>query len=419
MLSTRRTLGSLIDDVLYELGDAPGGEVWDRDQLLRFGVEGYHDFVRNTGMQWGVDYLPDLPRVANYTQEWERDEDLCGSGFPFYERMNCTYADEAEFLDGLPLPAQITALFEMEFLDASAAPLPATATLPKDARDIVRTTNDRRVLAPMRRSELQQADAQYQRTRGPVIAFSLDSDGLQTLRKYRVPATAADYPQINIGLFGTMRASGGTLVSSTTTLASGGMRIDEFSRHADADIDAADRERFISIGFAHRTSASTTTEYTSGPQPLTDLETFAGMTVIGSGLGTLRRAPGLLPAGLRGRAGLGVLRRLHPWRNNTRVEYWGVGDTPDDHGNLRIELPRCYSRYVKHYVKWRAYAQDGAGKDAKLAGLYQQRYSAAVARASSRRNVSKRTLVAGSGGMSGASGKPARPQLPWQYGKVR
>lgn len=422
MLSTRRTLGDLVDEVLYELGDDAGGSIWDRAQLLRIGVEGYHDFLRSAGIQWGVNYLPDLPRVANYTQEWERDPEITGSGFPLYERFNTTYPDEAEFSDALTQPAQITAWWEMEFLPefgAATLPMPATAALPDDARDIARASNDRRCLSPMRRSELEATDYQYQRTRGPVVAFSLDSDGLQTLRKYRVPSIAADYPQVNIGLFGLLRASGGTLVTTTTTVASGGMRIDEFSRLPDASIDAADRERFISVGFAHRTSANTTTEYTSGPQPLTDLDTFAGLTVVGSGFGLLRRAPGLLPAGMKGRAGFGLVRRLHPWHNNTRIEYWGVGDVPDDRGNLRIELPRCYSRYVKHYVKWRAYSQDGAGHDAKLAQWYQQRYSAAVARAASRRTISKRTITAGSDGGTGTSGRPPRPQLPWPYGKSR
>lgn len=420
MLSPRKTLGAAVDEVLYELGDAPGGDIWSRERLLQYGQEGYRDFCRNSGIQWGVDFLPDLPRVANYTQQWERD--VVPSGHILYERFNCSNKDEAEFNEDVTEPAQCTAPWEVEFLAslgaANVQPIPATAALPVDARDVVRVSNDRRAISPMRRSELQKGDYRYKETRGPVVAFSLDGDGLKTLRKYRVPSVASEFYEVNVGAFGLLRASGGTPVSVTTTTATGGMRIDEFKRTATGELTAADRERIVSVGFSHRTAASTITEITQGPMPLTDLSAFAG-TIIGSGFGILRRAPGFIPCGMKGRAGFGGIRRIYSWRRSTRVEFWGVGEDPDVRGNLRIELPRCYSHYVSHYIKYKAYDQEGPGHDEVLAALYLRRYELGVQRAAARRSITKKDHVAGSGGEHGTTSRPPRPQLPWQYGPRR
>lgn len=421
MLSAARTLNDLVEEVAYELGDAENA-IWSRASLQRHARRGYAQLVTDAELIWGVDYLPDLPRIANYTAAFERD--MFAPGQPVANRFNTTYGGEEEFASALTAPAQCTAFFELEFLDmidgAGTPPLPAVCELPSDAYRVARVTHDARRISPATRSELQATDFRYRTTRGPVVAFALDGDGISSLRKYRTPSTLAAYYRVSVGSFGTLRASGGAaatleIPSGTVT---GGMRIDEFDSAADGAITSADRARLALFGFAPRvtTVTVTTVEYTEGPAALTVLDLFSGMEIIGS-FGVLRRAPGLHPIHLAGRGGFGIPRRIHLSSNNTRIEYWGRGETPDDLDVHRIEIPRAYARYIKHYMKWHAFDSDGDGHSAKLADLYRGRYAAGVARAASRRSISRRVMIAGSGSARG--GGLSRPRLPWQYGQRR
>jgi hypothetical protein len=132
--------------------------------------------------------------------------------------------------------------------------------------------------------------------------------------------------------------------------------------------------------------------------------------------GLVRRVAGHHPIGYHAHAWLGALRRIVLDLKNVRVEHWRQARPLD--GDAPIELPDRYVAYLGDFVQWRCFLRAGPGQDLQLAEHYHQRWERGMARMIRRRLITTaaaRERIFG-GGRRAAITRPARPQLPPNFG---
>lgn len=123
------SLSTVRVDVLLRLGDSTN-DIWTNAEIDRYIQEGYDELLIRTKMLWKRAYSNDVASTATYS-------------------------------------------------------------LPTDFIGLDRVLWNWRRIEPVTQQELIDFDALYRTTEGPVQAYSVESDGLLTLRKYPVPSTTA------------------------------------------------------------------------------------------------------------------------------------------------------------------------------------------------------------------------------------
>lgn len=217
---TMHTLTSLCADVLARLGDNDAS-VWTANEVQTYLRQGYHELALSARAFWDQAYLENQTPGFSCTAAWE----VAYLGFD-YGVANYTLADERHLEDeghrigwgNHTCPAEA---FDGWLSDCAAAAVPeALAALPADCLEVERVTWDDGTLTALSPTDVRLNDTRYQNTRGEVLAFVMHKDGLNTLRKIRVPSASADVREVT-GTWGSMRDA--TDFDSTATTATWGV----------------------------------------------------------------------------------------------------------------------------------------------------------------------------------------------------
>jgi hypothetical protein len=335
-------LDSLRIEVLSHLGDSTQ-TIWSQSEIESYLQQGYKQLCMASQCLWEQAYLEDVPYTGTHTGEFEID--YLTAGAVYHNRFTRTALWEIDYDDNGTEPANHTSIFERDYL--AEVLVSATSELPSDCYQIERATHDWKRIEPVESREIESRDSRYELTRGPVIAYLQDKDGLRSFRKYRTPSASCDEYEVDDEGWGIARDLSD--VSSDTPTGQWGI------------------PRVIS------------SEFLIGPNSW------------------------------------GVPRRFYTDGANTRIEYFRRGADLDVYG---FELPDLYAKYLRHFAMSRALKREGPGQDLELGDHYEQRFSVCLNRLKKRKTVVAASRIGRMGGGETARRRPARPSLPWQYGKA-
>lgn len=184
-------LSDLATTVMRRMGDSAGA-IWTQSEIEDYIQRGYDELTKRTGCLLGVALSPDVPGCLNYSAEWElpyilADGDANG---PF--QFTCEF--ERDFIDNARGPANHSHTWEFDsgyvVAASMATEIPALIDLPDDLHQIERATWNTIKADAMRSRDFEFDDSRYELNKGNVDAYIQDKDGLGTLRKWRVPASA-------------------------------------------------------------------------------------------------------------------------------------------------------------------------------------------------------------------------------------
>lgn len=358
------------------MGD-PNGADFSREEVERYYKKAQDEFVRAVRPFLDFEIIEDLPACANYAFEFEARHMDVRTG-----RASFRFDFEKRYLRR-PGRGPVPISFHFERDQLSTAPISAVVDLPEENIQIERVTWDERRAEPLTSISMGQGgvDIRYEIQRGPVEAYITDKDGLNSLRRYKIPAgNGAHFSYI--GRFGTLRGSPVYIQVKDRRCA---LRLGMFARMTDAHTLYAP-DVFISLsytfGFAQLTQAV--------EQGLLTMPLFSGMTVVGS-YGIIRRIPGFIPS----RRTWGLVRAVRFDHLNTRVEFYSRGSDPRT--ERAFVIPDSYLKYLDFYVMAEMYNRQGPYQDLAMAQHYMLRYRTGEKLAQDRMTLtnSMRLVVAG------------------------
>jgi hypothetical protein len=144
---------------------------------------------------------------------------------------------------------------------------------------------------------------------------------------------------------------------------------------------------------------------------LREPDDISGDTVSGT-WGIPRRIPTMHPMGAEA---FGFPRRPYHEGLNVKVEHWRT-PRPLEADTDVCELPDRYTIALRDFALWRCLSRQSAGQDLQTAGLFEQRWTRAVARIRRRVQAVNRDRVTQMGGApSSLTGPPPVAKLPWNY----
>lgn len=406
-----KTLADVRAEVLRRLGDT-AQQIWTGNEVDAYLQDGYEQLAMTTGIFWETTCFPDDASSFNYTADFEVKDSYVDSLILWRANFTCVF--ERNWIDNAPGPANHTSFWEYDNGYVVTALGRAKEDLPSDLCQIERATWNSRRTVPLDSRELEYADSRYELTTGEVMGYLRDKDGVNTLRKWRVPS--AFYA--------------GYSVTWSRSLAFTRTGFGEESY----DAELLDRANY---------TAAFETDYapsgTTGPSNHNHVweETY------GYVLTTLARARAPLRGCLRVPTGLSTETVTGQWGTPRRIpgqhpmtDQWGLPRRPFlEANNFRLEyrrrgrligLDRTFElpdRWVKHlrcYALSKALDRQGAGQDKELAAHYGSRFAIGLARVQKRRPMAirPRSIVMGAGSDSAARVRPPKPKLPWNYGQV-
>lgn len=195
--------------ILERMGDL-AQQVWTSAEVKIHLTTAAQKICTIAGLFFDLDYLEDLPQGFNYTAPWER-EYLDQFGGLDFGCANYTCLDDINALGDEPKrlgPANYTAPSDQ--YDGHTGELgldeniPATATVPDELTALERVTWDKRGIDAMEARKIGMVDRRYEITKGEVYGYVWEKDGINVLRKVRVPAALANVI-VPDGLWGSAR----------------------------------------------------------------------------------------------------------------------------------------------------------------------------------------------------------------------
>jgi hypothetical protein len=403
-----KTLSGVRAEVLYRLGDSTS-VIWTDAEIDRYINEGYEKLAMGTGLLWDCAYLEDQSYAGNYTTAWETN--YLEAGGQTLNRFHFTHAFEVD--SALPGhvnlgPANHTTLWEYDNGYVATEHFLAVHQLPTELIEIERALWNKRRIEPLRSSELEFADAQYQTQQGEVMGYLRDKDGIRSFRKWRIPSQAADeYTVTGDGWTGNYTADWEPDDAPTT-----------FTFYEQFAYTQGWEKPYVTAALQPiPTSNHTGTwEFRNTTQfgILRNPTEIADEEVIGS-WGIPRRIPGEHPCA--GDGTWGIPRRIWKAAHNTKIEYTKKGKTLVGDGDT-FELPDLYVKYIRHFAMHRALQRDGQGQDLGLSNFWKALWENGLSRARKRKQSLMKTRIHILGGERVESGRPPMARLPWTYGKV-
>lgn len=188
------------------------GEVWGYSEVLAYIKDGYDTWCRRTRCLFDMHVIPNVPQVGNWSTDLEKylAEHTPGMGVTD-NPLHFTGSHEANLRTGTGVggstegPTPATSPSEASLFSAKGLPTKvATGRLPDGTADVLRITWDELELFPEGSADERMLDAQYeQREGGDPRQFTLDKDGINTVRFVPPARGDADYPTAS-GAWGTM-----------------------------------------------------------------------------------------------------------------------------------------------------------------------------------------------------------------------
>jgi hypothetical protein len=195
------TLSELRTEVLSRLGDSTR-TIWSRAEINSYLEEGYNQLAIDSRPFWDVAFLEDTPYTGNYNGSWEKD--YFDSDEVIYSQFNKTGGDWEDDYDDDSLglrPCNHTSAWEWDYITTEF--FDPVVTLPTNFYQVERAVWDNKRILPSTAIELE-SDPNYETTEGDVIAYRMEMDGINKLRKYRRPSSTSDEYAVT-GTWGILR----------------------------------------------------------------------------------------------------------------------------------------------------------------------------------------------------------------------
>lgn len=414
----RRRLGDPIP-ITNEDAAAPAEPLWTTDEIEAHFRDGLEELCRVTGILWDKETLDDSPPACNYEFDFERRyvalhirrfTPVIGTVALLTElhvlgyRYECNFQWEADGGSHSQFTlGEIEFPWERDYAAAGSLHQAAVVPLPDGALEVVRVTWDNKRIPPVRSSDLEHHDPNYETIPGVVRAYSQDKDGLSNLRKYQIPVAAASLLS-PVGVVGIPRGVGILKPGAAVYH----MHLDEWGMVFGGVLDAP-----LSI-FGDFFQVPTQAAKDKDVTWLRSDSPFADCEVVGSE-GGLRRLPGYHPA----RSTYGTARHIASTVRNTAVE---THRSPlvCEQGFDRPQVPAFMVLYARHYTLWKCLSRKGAGQNMKLAAHYKLRWQQALTLTQERLTAIQSQVVHGFGpqGRTPTSPPLARPASDLDYGQM-
>jgi hypothetical protein len=205
--------------------DDDDGVVWAYDELALYVKDGYDLFCRRTRCLFDIHVLDNVPQTGNWSTDLERylAENTPGMGLTD-ARLQFTAGYERDKPIG-PLvggsvegPTPATSPPEgTQFDDFEMPTVMGTGRLPNSTVDVHRVTWDEWELTPEVSADMRHLDIQYERREGgDPQHYTMDKDGLMTIRLIPPARGDADYPTV-VGSWGIMTQTDDTAVTVVGT----------------------------------------------------------------------------------------------------------------------------------------------------------------------------------------------------------
>lgn len=403
-----KTLSGVRVEVLYRLGDSTS-KIWTEAEIDRYLNEGYERLAIGTGLLWDTIYLEDQSYAGSHTAAWETEYFPAGwqilNRFHYIADWEVDYAFPGQINYG---PANHTTLWEYDNGYVSKSHFLAVHQVPAEVVEIERAVWNKRRIEPLRSSELEFTDGQYQTQQGEVLGYIRDKDGIRSFRKWRIPSSAADeYSITGDGWTGNYTADWEVdEAPSTFTL----YKQFAYTQGWEKEYVTASLQ---SIPPSNHTGAW---EFRNNTQfgILRNPKEIADEEVIGT-WGIPRRIPGEHPCA--GNGAWGLPRRVWKAAKNTKIEYTKKGETLVEDAD-EFEVPDLYVKYIRHFAMFRALERDGNGQDLGLAAFWKGLWEASLQRVVRRKQATMKMRKHILGGELIESRRPPLARLPWQYPRV-
>lgn len=419
--AVRRRLGDPVPAANDAAATTPE-PLWTTAEIEGHFRDGLEELCRVTGILWDKETLDDIPPACNYNFDFERNY-ITGHTRRFVpvvgstaieteihvlgQRYECNFPWEADRGSHSQLTlGEIEFPWERDYAPEGSLHCAAVVPLPDGAIEVVRVTWDNKKIAPVRSSDLEYHDPNYETIPGVVQAYAQDKDGLSNLRKYQIPSTPASLLS-PVGVVGIPRGVGILRPGPPTYH----MHLDEWGMVFAGAVDSVPwGVSLFGDFFPIPTQAARDKDITW----LRSNSPWANCEVVGSE-GGLRRLPGYHPA----RATYGTGRHIAPTTRNTAVETHRT-PLPCEQGFDRPQIPAYMVIYVRHYTLWKCLSRKGAGQNLKLAGHYKKLWLGALGRVEERLNRVQAQVTRGFGPQGTPTSKPplARPSSDLDYGQM-
>ncbi len=183
----------LMTEIQRWLGDS-SGQIWPEDELTHYLKDAYDLMTDETGCLFGTFTAPDYAFAFNFTQEWEREYAESVSGWYADGPANFTSEFERDYLNNAQGPANHTEHWEFnqgyQVASGALTEVSALVDIPDDVHDIERATWNTRRTTPLTSRDVETTDSRYELRKGIVEGYLRDKDGIDKLRKWRVPSSA-------------------------------------------------------------------------------------------------------------------------------------------------------------------------------------------------------------------------------------
>jgi hypothetical protein len=184
--------------------DDPDGGTWSREEILIYLQDGVDIMCRRTKCLFDMAYIENLPAVGNYSSDEEFELAKQIPGLILTGKRHFTREVDKMFADpGSVGPAALSNYSQIEFLDAlGISKGRPTGQLPRGLVDVHRVIHDEIDIEPeFSRGMGHDIDNRYEEQGGDTDWYTLDKDGLFTLRRFPHGDGEAPYTEV-VGHFG-------------------------------------------------------------------------------------------------------------------------------------------------------------------------------------------------------------------------
>jgi hypothetical protein len=195
------TLNDLISGTLGRLDD-DDAEIYSRDEIGVYVKDGYDQLCRRSRCLWDMAYIENLPAVGNYSSDEEFEMMKQVPGVLLTGKRNFTREVDREFAPAgsvgpaaCSTHADIPMMDLIEGVESKANPM---GQLPREMVEVERATHDLvTLLGEFSYGMSREINNRYESQGGDPGWFTLDKDGIFTLRRYPTGDGEAVYGEVS------------------------------------------------------------------------------------------------------------------------------------------------------------------------------------------------------------------------------